>query len=116
MLHDARKIRIAQSNNALAFPGIGLGTIAAKARHLTDNMLWAATTALAECSPVTQDKMAPILPKLAEARMVSNKVALAVANAARADGVSSLPKEADLPAINRQMMWEPRYYTYVKKA
>ncbi len=116
VLHDARKIRIAQSNNALAFPGIGLGTIAAKARHLTDNMLFAATTALAECSPVTQDKMAPLLPKLAEARMVSYKVALAVANAARADGVSSLPKEADLPAIIRQMMWEPRYYTYVKKA
>ncbi len=115
VLHDARKIRIAQSNNALAFPGIGLGTIAAKARHLTDNMLWAATTALAECSPVTQDKMAPLLPKLSEARMVSYKVAVAVANAARQDGVSALPKEADLPTIIRQMMWEPRYYTYVKK-
>lgn len=114
VLHDERRIRIAQSNNALAFPGIGLGTIAAKARHVTDDMLWAATTALAECSPVMQDKMAPLLPKLSEARMVSFKVALAVAEQARKEGLSRLPAEADLKQTLRRLMWEPRYLPYRK--
>lgn len=114
VLHDERRIRIAQSNNALAFPGIGLGTIAAKAEHVTDDMLWAATTALAECSPVMQDKMAPLLPKLSEARMVSFKVALAVAEQARKEGLARLPADADLKHVIRRMMWEPRYLPYRK--
>ena len=57
-----------KSNNAFAFPGIGLGAIAVKAKRISDDMLWAATHALSKCSPAHQDKMAPILPKLAEAK------------------------------------------------
>ncbi|HEU5281502.1 MAG TPA: NAD-dependent malic enzyme [Gammaproteobacteria bacterium] len=114
VMHEGQRIRIAQSNNALAFPGIGLGTIASKARHLTDDMLWAATQALAECSPVMQDKMAPLLPKLAEARMVSYKVALAVAEQARKEGLSGLAKDIDLKQVIKKMMWEPRYLPYRK--
>lgn len=114
VMYEGRRIRIAQSNNALAFPGIGLGAIAAKARHLSDDMLWAATQALAECSPVIQDKMAPLLPKLSEAHMVSYKVAVAVALQARKEGLSALPESTDLKQLIRGMMWEPRYMPYRK--
>ena len=41
---------------------------------------------LSACSPIHQDKTAPLLPKLAEAKMVSSKVALAVAEQARKEG------------------------------
>lgn len=106
--------RIAQSNNALAFPGIGLGAIAAKTKHITDDMLWAATQALTQCSPINQDKMASLLPKLSEAKMVSFNVALAVAEQARKEGLSQLPSQTDLKEVIRNAMWEPRYYPYRK--
>lgn len=110
--YQGKTYRIAQSNNALAFPGIGLGVIMSKATRLTDNMLWAATEALSKCSPVYQDRTASLLPKLAETRMVSCKVAIAVAKAACADGVSSLPADSDWDQLIRETIWKPDYYPY----
>ncbi len=112
--YEGRWHRIAQCNNALGFPGIGLGVIASKAAHITDDMLWAATQALSKCSPVYQDKMAPLLPKLAEAKMVSFQVALAVAEQARKEGLSRVSMHVDLKEAIRLAMWEPRYYPYHK--
>jgi len=112
--YQGRWYRIAQSNNALAFPGIGLGVIASKASRLTDNMLWAATKRLSECSPVCQDKMAALLPKLSEAKMVSFHVALAVAEEARREGLAQVPPDADLKELIKAAMWEPQYYPYHK--
>lgn len=112
--HDGKSYRIAQSNNALAFPGVGLGAIAVKAKHINDNMLWAATTALAECAPINQDKMSPLLPKLAEAKMISMRVALAVAESARRDGLTTIPDNVDLKQLIKNQVWEPRYYPYRK--
>jgi len=109
-----RWLRVAQSNNALAFPGIGLGVISVKASRLSDDMLWAATRALSECSPVYQDITAPLLPKLAEARMVSYKVAIAVAEQARKEGLARVSHDLDLRQTIRHSMWEPQYYTYRK--
>lgn len=106
--------RIAQSNNALAFPGIGLGAIAVKAKHFSDDMLWAATEALANCSPVNQDKMSPLLPKLCEAKMVSQSVALAVAEQARKEGLAQVPDHIDLKDAIKKAMWEPVYHPYRK--
>lgn len=114
VLHEGKWIRVAQSNNAFAFPGVGLGTIAAKARHISDDMLWAATQALSLCSPIHQDKTAPLLPKLAEAKMVSFSVALAVAEQARKEGLAQVPDHVDLKALIKQITWEPRYYPYRK--
>lgn len=112
--YDGKWYRIAQSNNAFAFPGIGLGVIAAQAKRLTNEMLWAATQALNHCSPINQDKMAPLLPKLAEAKMVSFKVALAVAEQARKEGLAQIPDNTDLQKAIKKAMWEPRYYPYRK--
>ncbi|RDI41499.1 NAD-dependent malic enzyme [Aquicella lusitana] len=114
VMYDNKWYRIAQSNNALAFPGIGLGAVAVKAKHVTDEMLWAATQALSECSPVNQDKMAPILPKLSETKMVSFKVALAVAEQARKEGLAQIPEQANLKDVIKKASWEPRYYPYRK--
>lgn len=112
--YDGKWNRIAQCNNALGFPGIGLGVIVSKATHISDQMLWVATEALSRCSPVYQDKMAPILPKLSEAKMVSFNVAVAVAEQARKEGLSRLPMHIDLKEAIRLAMWEPRYYPYTK--
>lgn len=113
-MHGGKRYRIAQSNNALAFPGIGLGAISAKASRLSDDMLWAATLALAGCSPVNQDKMAPLLPKLAEAKMVSMNVALAVAEQARQEGLAQIKDNINLKEHIKKLVWEPKYYPYRK--
>lgn len=107
-------IRIAQSNNALAFPGIGLGTIAVCAKHLSNDMLWAATQALSQCSPICHDKTAPLLPKLSDAKMVSIQVALAVAEQASKEGLAQRLPEGNLKEYLQKIMWEPRYYAYRK--
>lgn len=112
---DGKWYRIAQCNNALGFPGIGLGALAVKARRMSDDMLWAATQALSECSPVKQDKMAPLLPKLSEAKMVSMKVALAVAEQARKEGLAQASDQVDLKDLLKQVSWEPQYYPYKKR-
>lgn len=111
---DNRLIRIAQSNNAFAFPGIGLGAIAVKAKCLSDDMLWAATEALSLCSPVHQNSNAPLLPKLSEATWVSRNVALAVAEQARREGNTQIPADLDLNDAINQVVWEAKYYPYRK--
>lgn len=110
--YEGRWHRIAQSNNALAFPGIGLGAIVAKAKHISDDMLWAATEALSKCSPIYQDKMGPLLPKLSDAHIVSYKVGLAVAEQARKEKISRISDKADLKNLIKKAMWLPKYYPY----
>jgi malate dehydrogenase (oxaloacetate-decarboxylating) len=78
-------------------------------------MLWAATQALTACAPINQDKMAPLLPKLAEAKMVSVNVALAVAEQARKEGLSQISAHIDLKELIKNTMWEAKYYHYHKK-
>lgn len=105
-------IRIAQSNNAFAFPGIGLGAIAVKAKKVSDGMIWAATQALCACSPVNHDNNAPLLPTLSEIRYVSRHIALAVAEAARQEGLAQIEGAVDLDYAINQVSWEPKYYPY----
>lgn len=107
--------RVAQSNNAFAFPGIGLGAIAVKAKKVSDDMLWAATKALTACSPAAQDKTSPILPKLSDSKMISFHVAHAVAQQARAEGLTQIPEDTKLEELIRSIIWEPRYYPYKYK-
>jgi len=111
---EGRKIRIAQSNNAFAFPGIGLGTIAVKAKHVTDGMLNAATHALTQCSPANKDKTAPLLPKLSEIHSVSRQIALAVALEARREGLAEIDNSIDLNRAINEVSWHPQYYSYRK--
>lgn len=113
--YEGEKIRISQSNNALAYPAIGLGAIAVKAKRVSDDMLWVAAESLSQCSPASQDARSPLLPKLSDATTISRKIALAVAEEARQEGLAQIPAEVDLYHAIQQVSWEPRYYRYVKK-
>jgi len=99
---------IGQANNALVFPGLGLGAIAARASKITDGMLSAAAHAVAglvDCGA----QGTPLLPEVHALRDTSVAVAVAVAEAAAADGVARHPLAADAAAQVRAMMWEPAY-------
>ena len=79
---------IGQANNALVFPGLGLGAIAARASKITDGMLSAAAHAVAGLVDSTAPG-APLLPEVHALRDTSLAVAVAVVAAAGADGVAT---------------------------
>ncbi len=97
-----------QANNALVFPGIGLGVIAAQASRVTDGMLAAAAHAVASLTDSARQGAA-LLPPVAELRDTSVAVAVAVARAAREDGVARATLGEDLTAQVKDLMWQPVY-------
>lgn len=100
---------IAQVNNALIFPGLGLGVIAVQASRITDGMFLAAAQAVAAIvDPTTPG--ASLLPQVADLHTTSAAVAVAVARAAQHDGVAVLEPEDRLEDTVRRTMWQPEYH------
>lgn len=106
---------IGQGNNAFVFPGLGFGTVLARAREVTDAMVLAGAYALADYT--TDRHPDRLYPPVAELRAVSVEVAAAVIEAAVAGGVAEEPAVAGLSreerlAYVRHRFWEPRYLPY----
>ncbi len=99
---------IAQVNNALVFPGLGLGAIVSRAGRITDGMLLAAAHAVAALVD-PHAPGAPLLPQVADLRATSAAVAVAVAEAAQRDGVAEALPADRLPALVADAMWHPEY-------
>jgi malate dehydrogenase (oxaloacetate-decarboxylating) len=106
--HDGARFEIGQANNALIFPGLGLGVIVAEATRITDGMLVAAAHAVASRVDVTRPG-APILPPIGELRQTSVAVAAAVARAAHRDQVARVAIGGDVEERVRAAMWQPVY-------
>ena len=100
---------IAQVNNALIFPGLGLGVIVAQASRITDGMFLAAAQAVAASVDPTQPG-ASLLPQVAHLRSTSAIVAAAVARAAHHDGVAGVASDEGLEERVEGAMWQPEYY------
>jgi malate dehydrogenase (oxaloacetate-decarboxylating) len=98
---------IGQANNALVFPGIGLGVIIAGAERVTNGMLDAAAKAVAhQADPASPG--ASLLPDVANLRATSAVVAEAVYHAAVDDGVATKNRDNVVQAI-LDGMWVPAY-------
>jgi malate dehydrogenase (oxaloacetate-decarboxylating) len=106
--HDGVRYVIGQANNALVFPGIGLGVIASQAARITDGMLAAAAHAVADLTDTSMPG-APLLPPVEALRDTSLAVAVAVARAAWQDGVAGTFLDGDLRAHIARLMWHPEY-------
>ncbi|MGQ3891233.1 NAD-dependent malic enzyme [Legionella sp. CNM-4043-24] len=113
--YNNQAIRIAQCNNALVFPGIGLGVLAVHASRLSRGMIWAAAQALSECTPDTEHEFAPLLPSLDDAQSIASHIALAVANAAIEEKLATRHADADLKAVIADLVWQPRYLPFRRK-
>lgn len=109
IMYNNRTFTVAQCNNALAFPGIGLGVIASKAKVLTDNMLWAAVQAICERSPAHLDSKKPLLPCIKDIPQLAVHIAVKVAERAVLDGVSELKPECSISNLVHSMIWKPNY-------
>lgn len=110
------EIEVAECNNSVVFPGIGLGAVLARATKVTDNMLVAAVRGVSQLSPALRDDTAPLLPGVEHVRDVSVRVAREVIRAAVEDGVATekgIPGEdggeAGLDEWIREQMWDPVY-------
>jgi malate dehydrogenase (oxaloacetate-decarboxylating) len=106
--YEGVRYTIGQANNALVFPGLGLGVIAARATRVTDRMLAAAGHAVSTLVDITTPG-APLLPRVEALRETSLTVAVAVAEAAAADGVARARLDGDPRAQVRRLTWEPEY-------
>jgi malate dehydrogenase (oxaloacetate-decarboxylating) len=107
VVHEETTYRIAQANNALVFPGLGLGVAVVRARRVSDRMLAAAADAVAGLSDAGI-RGAPLLPPVDNLREVSATVAVAVAEAAVADGLADVALDDPIQQIH-QAMWQPEY-------
>ena len=99
--------QIGQANNALVYPGLGLGTIVSGASKVTDGMLLAAAEAVAGQVDVSAPG-APLVPPVSNLRASSATTAVAVAQAAIAAGVATT-KPGDLVQAVQDAMWQPAY-------
>ncbi len=102
-----------QGNNAYIFPGVGLGVIACRAKHVTDEMFLEAAKTLA--AEVTEDdfKRGSIYPPLGHIREISAKIATAVCEVAYEQELAVTPRPTDLKAFIKSQMYEPNYRSYV---
>ena len=98
---------IGQANNALIYPGIGLGMLASEASLLTDEMIGAAAHSLSGIVNPGQPG-APVLPPFKYVADVSIKVAEAVAKKAQEQGLARA-KETDMAKAVRDLKWYPTY-------
>ncbi|WP_173226050.1 MULTISPECIES: malolactic enzyme [unclassified Streptococcus] len=98
---------IGQANNALIYPGLGLGMLASEASLLTDEMIGAAAHSLSGIVNPDQPG-APVLPPFKYVADVSIKVAEAVAKKAQEQGLARA-KETDMAKAVRDLKWYPEY-------
>jgi malate dehydrogenase (oxaloacetate-decarboxylating)(NADP+) len=109
---DGKTYESGQGNNAYLFPGVGLGVISCKARHVTNEMFLAAAKTLAAEVSSADLKRGSIYPPLKWIREVSAKIAEAVAKIGFDQGLASIPRPDDLPAFIRSQMYTPVYPVY----
>ncbi len=98
---------IAQVNNAMLYPGLGLGAIVSRASRISDGMFAAAAGAVSSLVAVRQPG-ASLLPHIDDLRSVAGTVAAAVAETAEAEGLSGV-HFSDIVQQVQDAMWQPEY-------
>ena len=109
--YKGRPASFAQTNNSYIFPGLALGILSSRARHVSDAMIKASALMLADLCPTRTDKNGLLLPPLTSIRTVSKSVANAVGRQAIKDGLA----QVDAIGLEKEIaanIWEPTYERY----
>ncbi len=104
--------RIGQANNALMFPGLGLGVIVCRAATMPPSLFIAAARALAKLADPT-DPAKGLLPDISRLREVSATVAVDVVNTATAAGIARVKVDDPIESVH-EAMWQPKYLPIVR--
>lgn len=99
--------RIGQANNALMFPGLGLGVIVCRAETMPPSLFIAAARALAKLADPA-DPAKGLLPDISRLREVSATVAVDVINTAAGLGIARVQVDDPIEAVH-EAMWTPEY-------
>ncbi len=98
---------VGQASNAMLYPGLCLGAIVSRASRISDGMLAAAANAVSSLVAVRLPG-ASLLPQVDDLRSVSMTVAVAVAEAAAAEGLANV-ELVDVVQQVQDAMWQPEY-------
>ena len=101
------KYEIGQANNALVYPGLGLGALAVNARVLSDEMISVAAHSLGGIVDSTKPGAA-VLPPVEKLNIFSQTVAHAVANQAIKDHLNQNEYDDGKQAVEA-LRWAPEY-------
>jgi malate dehydrogenase (oxaloacetate-decarboxylating) len=98
---------IGQANNALLYPGLGLGVVVSRARRVSPGMLRAAADAVGRMVDASLPG-ASLLPQVDNLREVSATVAVAVADQAAGEHLARTGLHDTVQQV-QDAMWQPRY-------
>jgi len=111
--HDGKEYEVAECNNALVYPGIGLGCVLSRADRLSKMMIVTAAQGLAELSPALEDPDKALLPDVEDVRPTSVHVAMKVIQqcvSEKLNRVKDIPEdETELKEWIQDQMWKPEY-------
>jgi malic enzyme len=107
--YEGREYRFGQGNNALIFPGVGLGALVAKARRVSDRMFSAAAAELARSTTPGELATGQLYPSIHRLREVTRSVATAVIQEAGDEGVGRILEGGELVSALDEAMWVPEY-------
>ncbi len=102
----------AQGNNVYIFPGVGLGIVATRAKHVTDEMFLAAARMLAQHVSYADVWQGRVYPPLTSIREVSVAIAIEVAEVAYKQGLAMEPRPDDLESYIKSIMYCPEYQRF----
>jgi malate dehydrogenase (oxaloacetate-decarboxylating)(NADP+) len=111
--HRGQRFEPGQCNNCYIFPGVGLGVLASEAKRVSDRMFSEAARVLAAQVADSDLALGRLFPSLTQIREVSAQIAVAVAEVEFHDGLAGVERPADVLALCKSKMWEPRYRQYV---
>lgn len=101
---------IGQANNALIYPGLGLGSISVNASLVTDEMISSAAHSLGEFLEINVEGAA-VLPPVSKLTQFSETVAAAVAECALKQGLNRVQTN-DVKKAVKSVIWKPVYRNY----
>lgn len=101
---------IGQANNALIYPGLGLGSISVNTSLVTDEMISSAAHSLGEFLEINVEGAA-VLPPVSKLTQFSETVAAAVAECAVKQGLNRVQTN-DVKKAVKSVIWKPVYRNY----
>ncbi|CAO3597450.1 unnamed protein product [Absidia cylindrospora] len=99
---SGKVVTAGQGNNMYIFPGLGLGTLVAKSKLVSDGMIFAASEGLASTLSLDDLEQGAIYPSLARIREVSTKVAAAVCRQALVENLATNSALLELSSNHKQ--------------
>ncbi|VDL75703.1 unnamed protein product [Nippostrongylus brasiliensis] len=115
--YDGKTYKPGQGNNAYIFPGIGLGAVLFRSKHVTDKMFLNAARIVAES--VTEKSLytySRLYPRLKDIREISIKIAIDAGHYLYHHGLATLyPEPDDMEMYVRQHIYSCEYQDSVNR-